>query len=232
MRTNFDNYFFLFTISCHMFTCIILFYRPIGLNHYVNIRQYTRTSEDIIRKQYIYHLYKKNFRIRQFYFLPYNNHFSANLFEMIYAWGQLISFKPVKHGIFLFFNTGDHIWNGVKIQKEWRVLTRVRVWGEEHFPQPDFNTSWIPIKIGMDHLYIEHLNLFIAFQLQVIHSPFVLLQSIPAIKQLFVVVTIYVALPDYNEYIGTLLSNISKNICTILLEYIMHYLFFFNLPTF
>ena len=36
----------------------------------------------------------------------------------------------------------------------------------------------------------------------------------------------YVALPDYNGYIGALLSNISKNICTIVLENIMQYLFF------
>ena len=46
------------------------------------------------------------------------------------------------------------------------------------------------------------------------------------------VVTIYVALPDYNGSIGTLLSNISKNICTIVLENIMHYLFFLYLSSF
>ncbi|VDI44333.1 Hypothetical predicted protein [Mytilus galloprovincialis] len=52
--------------------------------------------------------------------------------------------KPSGNAIY----TGGAEWNGPKQQTESNVLSRVRVWGEQHFPTPDFNTSWTSIKIA------------------------------------------------------------------------------------
>ncbi|XP_071130917.1 uncharacterized protein [Mytilus edulis] len=51
--------------------------------------------------------------------------------------------KPSGHAIY----TGGAVWNGPKQQTESNVLTRVRVWGEQHFPPPNFTTKWTQIKI-------------------------------------------------------------------------------------
>ncbi|XP_076075918.1 uncharacterized protein LOC143046703 isoform X2 [Mytilus galloprovincialis] len=52
--------------------------------------------------------------------------------------------KPSGHAIY----TGGSVWNGPKQQQESDVLTIVRVWGEQHFPKPDFTYDWKPIQMG------------------------------------------------------------------------------------
>lgn len=53
---------------------------------------------------------------------------------------------------------GGSVWNGPTQQQESNVLARVRVWGEQHFPNPDFKQTWQPIKIGNDIIIISKLN--------------------------------------------------------------------------
>lgn len=48
---------------------------------------------------------------------------------------------------------GGSVWNGPKQQQESDVLTRVRVWGEQHFPIPDFTYGWKSIQMG-NHIII------------------------------------------------------------------------------
>lgn len=47
---------------------------------------------------------------------------------------------------------GGSVWKGPKQQRASNVQTRVRVWGEQHYPPPDFTQDWERIKIG-NHIY-------------------------------------------------------------------------------
>lgn len=50
--------------------------------------------------------------------------------------------------IFFISVLGGSVWNGPKQQCSSNVLTRVRVWGEQHFPNPDFKMNWTLIRMG------------------------------------------------------------------------------------
>ncbi|VDI03968.1 Hypothetical predicted protein [Mytilus galloprovincialis] len=52
--------------------------------------------------------------------------------------------EPSGHAIY----TGGSVWNGPKQQCSSNVLTRVRVWGEQHFPNPDFKMNWTLKRMG------------------------------------------------------------------------------------
>ncbi|CAG2195300.1 unnamed protein product [Mytilus edulis] len=52
--------------------------------------------------------------------------------------------------------TGGSNWNGPIQQAESNVSVRIRVWGQQHFPEPDFFTNWTSINIGNVMKEIHH----------------------------------------------------------------------------